>query len=134
MVANSTSSITPARHRLLSSGSLRAKASLADSEYAVLGASDCEGLPPQKRKKQPSFSDASPPPEHISLEDRVEVSTLSAEVLSEVATSMEATILRPSVSLMQAYRVHHPLTPEIDELDTSLAKSNWSVYSAKLML
>jgi hypothetical protein len=134
MVANSTSSITPTRHRLLSSGNLRANASLADSEFAVLGASDCEGLPPQKREKQPSFSNASHPPEQAFLEDRVEVSTLSAEVLSDVATPMEATILRPSPSLMQAYRVNHPLKPQIDELNTSLAQSNWSVYSAKLIL
>jgi hypothetical protein len=128
MFTNSTSSNTPARHRLLSSGSLQGKTSLADSEYAVLGASDCEGLPPQKREKQPSSS------EHISLEDRVEMSALSAEALSEVATSMEAAILRPSPNLTQAYRVNHPLKPEIDELNTSLAQSNWSVYSAKLIL
>jgi hypothetical protein len=134
MVANSTSSITPARHRLLSSGNLRANASLADSEYAVLGASDCEGLPPQKREKHSPPSESASESQAFSLEDKVELSALSAEALSHTATSTETAILLPPTHLLQAYRVHHPLTPEIDELDTSLAKSNWSVYSAKLML
>ena len=131
MVANSTSNITPTRHRILSSGSLLAQGSLAESSQAVLGASDCEGLPPQHREKQDAQEQQS---ETLFIEDIVEVSALSAEALSQVATPTEVAILTPSSILQQAYRVHTPLKPHVAELDNSLAQSNWSVYNAKLLL
>jgi hypothetical protein len=130
MVANSTSSINSSRHRILGSGSLLAKTSLAESNQAVLGASDCEGLPPQNREKQDSQEQA----ETLFIEDIVELSALSAEALSQVATPTETAILEPSSILKQAYRVHTPLKPHVVELDNSLAQSNWSVYNAKLLL
>ncbi len=134
MVANSTSSISPSRQRMLSRGSLFTQGSLAESSQALLGASDCEGLPPQSREKQDSQEQASQHPAPLLIEDIVEVSALSAEALSQVATPTENAILAPSASLKQAYRVHTPLKPDVAELENSLAQSNWSVYSAKLML
>jgi hypothetical protein len=134
MVANSTSPISSSRHRILSSGSLLSKESLAESSQAVLGASDCEGLPPQNREKQESQERPSQEAEPLFIEDIVEVSALSAEALSQVATPTEVAILTPSSILQQAYRVHTPLKPHVAELDNSLAQSNWSVYNAKLLL
>jgi hypothetical protein len=137
MVANS-SNISLSRYRTLSSGSLLAKVSLAESSHAVLGASDCEGLPPQNRKKQDSHEQASQQAEPLLIEDIVEVSAevsaLSAEALSQVATPTETAILAPSSILKQAYRVQTPLKPQGADLEDNLAQSNWSVYSAKLML
>ena len=85
-------------------------------------------------EKQESQERPSQEAEPLFIEDIVEVSALSAEALSQVATPTEVAILTPSSILQQAYRVHTPLKPHVAELDNSLAQSNWSVYNAKLLL
>jgi hypothetical protein len=134
MIANSTSPIIPSRHRVLSSGSLLIKGSFAESNHAVLGASDCEGLPPQNREKQESSEQDSQKNKMILIKDTVQLSALSTEALRKVTTKTETAILEPSSILKQACRMLTPLESNAVELDNSLAQSNWSVYSAKLLL
>ena len=70
----------------------------------------------------------------ILIKDTVQLSALSTEALRKVTTTTETAILEPSSILKQAYRMLTPLESNAVELDNSLAQSNWSVYSAKLLL
>ena len=131
MASSSSSSIHSSRSTRLAGSLFLSKTSLLESKQAIQSVSDCGEVPQDKRRKQASEEEETPFTIPL-IEDRVEVSDLSAEALRQTATLTEQIILTPSSALKQAYRMSTPLNNQDMTLENTRAESNWSVYSAHL--